>query len=313
VKKQESSLLWGILGGGFGLYGYLPALVNTNQLRVLIHKKNQPFLESRSDLTKYIPYVEFVGRLDDIFTADSLVFSVLPGIQEEIVRQLGSDKKYKKIVLEKPLSLSPSSSDDVLEKAIALADSVRVGYSFVDSYWGNLVREKNILKMPGEYQINWMFLAHHFRLNPSSWKIRHDMGGGVLRFYGIQLLAYLASIGEADVEYSKVFNDKNQNATRWHASFKIINGARVIVCLDTNSRVECFDFYSLEGESKFKFNVPSPFFFEKAEETQDKRISVLEKVLESLDLNNAPYYGFYRRVNKLWSDLEKVTVWEVCD
>ena len=139
------------------------------------------------------------------------------------------------------------------------------------------------------------------------------MGGGVLRFYGIQLLAYLASIGEADVEYSKVFNDKNQNATRWHASFKIINGARVIVCLDTNSRVECFDFYSLEGESKFKFNVPSPFFFEKAEETQDKRISVLEKVLESLDLNNAPYYGFYRRVNKLWSDLEKVTVWEVCD
>ena len=311
-SEEEMTHTWGILGGGFGLYGYLPAIAGLKNTKVVVLEKHLPFLESRSELKRYAPIIKLVKSRDDILLqADSLVFAVPPRIQEELLQQIDPIQRYKFLLLEKPLAVNPGAAFEVLKKSVEIASFVRVGYSFLSSTWGETIRRSDLLLSNGNCEISWKFFAHHFRSQMSSWKGDHEQGGGALRFYGIHLIAYFESINQTSVEYSRLICNKHRSPKRWQARFKILNGAKITVDLDSHSQIESFEIYTSNDICNFK--IPNPFSSENSEKDEDSRIPVLIRLLETLKLSNSEVYKFYFRVNQLWTDVEKITEWVFID
>lgn len=310
VSSKESPHTWGIFGGGFGLYGYLPAIAGLENARVLVLEKHLPFLESRLELKQFIPIVRAVKSRDEIFLqADSLIFSVPPRIQEELLGQAGLIQRYQFLVLEKPLAATPAAAMALLKNSIKIASSVRVGYSFLYSSWGETIRQSHLLLTDGDYKISWAFLAHHFRSQGDSWKSDHKSGGGALRFYGIHLIAYFESLNKTAIEYSRLICDKHGQPFRWQARFKIHNGARITVDLDSRSQIESFEIRSLNAVCDLKIQGTNPFSGENHQNDEDSRIPVIRKLLATLGANDDEFYQLYGRVNQLWAEVERITEW----
>jgi predicted dehydrogenase len=308
LNSEEKPHVWGIFGGGFGLYGYLPAIATLKNSKALILEKHLSFVESRSELKQYISIVKVVSSRDEILLqADSLIFAVPPFIQEELFWQLSLQRRYKYLMLEKPLAVSPKAAMVLLKSAVEIALSVRTGYSFLHSSWGEMIRQSNAFLEEVDYSLSWKFLAYHFQNPTNSWKGNHDYGGGALRFYGIHLIAYFASIKPTSVEYSRLICHSSGAASRWQAKFKIENGARITVDIDTRSQEESFNIHSSVG--KINISTLSPFSGESSINDGDSRIPVLKKLLKSFASSNDELYEIYYRVNQLWAEVEEITEW----
>ena len=81
--------VWGIIGGGFGLYGYLPALSKSSNPVILIHNKNLKFLNSRTELNQYMRFVKGVESYEEMLnTANSLVITTPPQVQEFYINKI---------------------------------------------------------------------------------------------------------------------------------------------------------------------------------------------------------------------------------
>ena len=305
LENDRKPHIWGIVGGGFGLYGYMPAIASFKNTKILILEKNISFIKSRLELKKYLPLIETVATLDEILIkSDSLILAVPPLAQEEIFLKVGASLHYKYLILEKPLSVTPAASQKLLLKAIKLASSVRIGYAFLETNWGEyLMQSKSFLKKDC-YKISWEFLAYHFKNKTSSWKADHNLGGGALRFYGIHLIAYIASINEAAVHFSKLFSDSSGFQYRWQAQFEFKGGGKVEVDLNCKSDQHLFSIKNLSGEVNL---IESSPFSAGYEDLEDSRIPILKKIINSLELNNEKFYDFYFRVNRLWLEVETLT------
>jgi predicted dehydrogenase len=299
---------WGIIGGGFGLYGYLPAIAGLKNVKVLVLEKHLPFLMSRSELKAYVSILIVAKSVEEILLqADSLVLAVPPRIQEKLLKKIDPIQRYKFLLLEKPLGANPEAAFGVLKKSVEIASFVRVGYSFLRSTWGETLRQSDLLLGAGNCEISWKFFAHHFRNQMTSWKSDHEHGGGALRFYGIHLIAYFESINITSIEYSRLICNQNRSPSRWQARFKIHNGARITVDLDSYSKLELFEVHTSNEQCNIK--ILNPFSMEKVENDEDSRIAVLKKLLDTFSLGNDEIYKYYYRVNKLWAEVEKITEW----
>ena len=67
----------GILGGGFGLYGYLPAFANLD-FEIFTLEKYERFIRKRADLTKYIKDINFLKEEDLLSKVDCISISRNP-------------------------------------------------------------------------------------------------------------------------------------------------------------------------------------------------------------------------------------------
>lgn len=305
LLNDEKPHVWGIVGGGFGLYGYMPAIASFKNTKILILEKNISFIKSRPELKKYLPLIEAVSTLNEILIkSHSLILAVPPFVQEDIFSKISTELHYKNLILEKPLSVTPQLSHNLLLKAIKLASSVRIGYTFLNTNWGDYLRKSNAFLKNDSYEISWQFLAYHFQNKTSSWKAHHSLGGGVLRFYGIHLIAYIASIDEATVLSSKLLSDSDRSAYRWQAQFEFKGGASVEIDLNCKSGQHLF---CIKNSSEEVNLIESSPFLSGDEELDDSRIPVLKKIINSLELNNEKFYDFYFRVNGLWAEVETLT------
>ena len=68
-----------------------------------------------------------------------------------------------------------------------------IEYSFLyldlQNKFNTLISEKQ------DIDWTWGFMAHHFSMNLKNWKRYHDIGGGVLRFYGVHIIAFFSTLG----------------------------------------------------------------------------------------------------------------------
>ncbi|UNM06493.1 MAG: hypothetical protein H6925_02045 [Holosporaceae bacterium] len=75
----------GIIGGKFGLYGHLPALLYKYGT-VALSIKNQEFVRTRLDLKKYYDRIVWLKDDQEVLAQSSLlVLAVPPLAQEEII------------------------------------------------------------------------------------------------------------------------------------------------------------------------------------------------------------------------------------
>lgn len=299
-----SSKVWTIIGSGFGLYGYLPALAEVTDDTIILPERYRDKLRLRPELSYLEQRVTWNASEHEIYRqVDGIILAVPPNIQHQKILELINYEQIRYFLLEKPVAASPRASKEILELITSNGKHVRIAYTFLYTKWFNDIR----LPSPhdgGTITINWSFRAHHFANQIDTWKKRHSLGGGPLRFYGIHLLALTASLGY-DTASASVLNPTNTDSpTCWHVE---LLGAGLPPCelnVHTDSDEMRFK-VTCESGSKQKtlLDLEHPFALEQST-SLDLRVSVLSRLVDEIDNPTANSLAIYDCVNALWESIE---------
>jgi hypothetical protein len=311
-----------ILGSGFGLYGYLPALVGGCGQRIVLPENYRVQLSGRPELAPFAGSVHWApdesAALD---CADQVVVALRPIDQIKRIPLLLKRANIKGVLLEKPLADSPGMAATILRDLIDSRKVVRMGYIFRYTSWGERLR--NTLRERGKNGllfIQWEFLAHHFRCDLRNWKRFSASGGGAIRFYGIQLIAFLAEIGYHDVVWSRSVGRSTNEIEKWSACLEGTGLPNCSVTVDAKSKDEGFRVEWRAGSSPehdvVLADMLHPFASSDAvsqREGLDPRVPALIRLCRSLWEATLDEYGCYEAMVNLWRAIEANTQFQMSD
>jgi predicted dehydrogenase len=293
-----------ILGSGFGLYGYLPALQGL-PCQVLLPEHYRSTIESRKELSGFAAGIVWVADDDAaIDRADALIVARRPVDQSELIAAILRKKGLKRLLLEKPLAQTPAIAAQ-LHRQIALSGKIlRVGYTFGFTGWGRDLAAR-AAALSGDIRIRWTFRAHHYAADRSNWKRFSAEGGGALRFYGIQLISLLADIGFDEVETSGTVSAQAGEADGWRAILLNEKGARCELELDSNCAETAFSIHAPSLSLAISLSDP---FGELPNGAQDRRVPILSALCEDMLTSEQPSLPSYGKTIALWQAIEDVTI-----
>lgn len=150
-------------------------------------------------------------------------------------------------------------------------------------------------------------MANHFDKKLPTWKRNRTEGGGVLRFYGIHLVALLASQGYDGVLESKIEGDLPDEPLRWRAVLTGSGLANCNVFLDsfcTQKRFEISQNHA--GHKRIMSRAADPFESEHPDQCADSRIGPLRGLIHSFDENDEDFKRYYKNAINLWALIENV-------
>jgi len=299
----------GIIGSGFGLYGYLPTvLMGQEKVRLLYSSKIK--FDTRPELSQYRNRIVWTKDIKEMLTqADTIIISVPPEHQLFLLEEIINSPAVKNIIIEKPIAPAPQDSINILERLFKASKNFRIGYIFLETEWFKEL--KNSIKKTSNPQlfITWKFKAHHHKNNDNLiWKAQHIKGGGVIRFFAIHFFALLAELLYLSVGNTQINMLQEDIITLLsHIRNKEQNEATLFI--DSNSEEVFFDIELIEyGKVIFSYKSSSPMEQrESGDSSIDNRSVYLKKILD--DLNdykiNDKLYKKYQQVNFLWTDIEK--------
>lgn len=291
-----------IVGSGFGLYGYLPAVAETFGETVLLPEAYRAKVEARPELHPYLDAIQWTPDAQAaLANADAVVVATPPRRQVEVAAQCLRLPGMRILVLEKPLAPNPREADALLNDLRRAGKRYRLGYTLLHTAWGAR------LELPRETQavsITWTFMAHHFAYGLSNWKREHAQGGGPLRFFGVHLLALLVRHGYREARESTLEGEVGGEPERWQAVFAGPGLPDCRVLLDSRRTANTFRIASNDAPL---VDLTDPYAGEPAEGEADRRIGVLKRFLDSSRSADAALDAFYEEVNLLWRNTEDVT------
>jgi len=225
---------FGILGGGFGAYGWIPAAALFSEAGIFTLLRYRAVIESRQELKHLAGRVQFVDDVNELLSnADTLVVARRPQDQLDVVRHLVDRGWRGRLVLEKPLAPDPAQAESLLDAVSTTGIRLGSGFTMHRTKWATDLTAC-LTGRPQVVHIQWKFLAHHYRHDLSNWKRIYAQGGGAIRFFGIHLIDFLAQIGDWDIfECSRRASGDEDPAVTFSAS----DGAtKVYVHCDTQWR-----------------------------------------------------------------------------
>ena len=303
-----------ILGSSFGLYGYLPALVDGCGQRIVLPERYRTQFSERPELERFSGDVQWEQDESAVLDcADGVVLALRPINQSEWIPPYLARSNIKRLLLEKPLAHSPEIAATIFDDLIRSCKVFRMGYTFRFTAWGRqLLNALGPMRGSGLLTIHWSFLAHHFRHDLRNWKRFNATGGGAIRFYGIHLIALLAEIGYRNVTLSRAIGASSDEIEKWIATFTGEGLPECEVVVDTKSidskfRVEHI-FDSNGGLATIVYaNLCDPFEsqVEFSELGQiDRRVPILSRLCRSLWEENTNEYEWYDATIRLWLSIE---------
>lgn len=234
--------MWGILGGGFGLYGYLPALLAAGETAVCLPRRYHATLRARPELRPLLAQVHFVDDDDEVLArVDGLVLAQRPQDAIQRLEQLVALPRLRQLVLEKPLGPTPAAAAHLLDCLEATGKTCRAGFTFRwapwSRRWQHALREG---KAARHTALRWHFRAHHYQHALPNWKRLPEQGGGALRFFGIHVVALLAEWGYRDAAASSLRLDATGGVAAWQA--ELIGPALppLHIDVDSDAVMPCF-------------------------------------------------------------------------
>ncbi len=290
-----------ILGSGFGLYGYLPALIGGCGERVTLPEQYRARFDKRPELSRFAGSVQWerdeVAALD---SADGVVLALPPIKQADWIPRCLARPHLKRLLLEKPLASSPTVAIALCSELAGSDKLVRMGYTFRFTPWG-----KQLQSNVGAFSITWTFLAHHFRHDLLNWKRTTVTGGGAIRFYGIQLIALLAEIGYRKVLSSRSMGESENEIEKWMATFTGPELPECRVALDTRAEVD-----------RFRMELPDQRIADQSDPFTeagdlDRRVPGLTSLCRTLCQPDAGEAVWYRATLELWQQVEEKTQFEI--
>jgi hypothetical protein len=278
-----------IIGSGFGLYGYLPSVINFSKKIYLNYKYQKKFL-SRKNLKKYLKKIIWYKDINYITDKiDYVVIAQKPKNQYSIIKNLLKYLKPKLFFLEKPISNNPSISLDLIK--FLEKNKIRFSTGFLFKYldWYKFINKN--LSQKQEFKINWQIKVNK---NNNLWKYNRSEGGGLTRFYAIHFIRLLFDL--------KIFriNKKNITKNRWNVNLsdKRMNSFDINL---TYSKINKFEFY-LNKKKFFKSSNP---FLKKISKYNDPRVKIINNYLKNNIKRYNTKYDYEKNFLLFWKKLER--------
>lgn len=300
--------MYTIVGSGFGLYGYLPALAKGQDESVLLPRTYESKVRARPELAGTLPSIHWVeDEVAALSLASAVVIATPPKRQFEVVSRCLTLTNIEKLVLEKPLAASPAYAVELISKLREAKKRYRIGYTLLYTAWHQRLAWAKLSPSSAMLSINWTFMAHHFKRDLATWKRAHEEGGGVLRFYGIHLVALLVHHGYDGVLSSVLDGEDSCEPECWRAVFTGCGLPDCSVYVDSRSSTNRFEIVRhAVMQEEVMHGVADPFENEVHEVGEDARVCVLKRLLDTFQLDDRPFELFYERVNMLWQKIESV-------
>jgi predicted dehydrogenase len=300
--------VFAILGSGFGLYGYLPALA-ANGERVVLPQRYRDRYNSRPELARFASQIEWANsEAEALARADGVVLALRPSDQCAWIPRCLAHDRTARLILEKPLAPTPESALAVLNDLGRSGKAFRIGYSFRYTAWALKLRQLVAANKVAAFDIRWSFLAHHFRHDLRNWKRSTSQGGGAIRFYGIQVIALLAELGYREVVFSAGYGPGVEEIVRWAATFSGSGLPKCHVAVDTWAPSAEFRIGIDAGAGAVQTIVDQhdPFAYDDGGPSGprlDRRVDVLSQLVGSWQAEANPY-SWYVATSGLWHAVE---------
>ena len=191
-----------IIGSGFGIYGYLPAIYKESK-KIFLNIKYKKKIEKRIELIRYLKRVIWYFDLKDINNKiDYVVIAQNPKKQVLITKKILRFLKPKHLFLEKPISQTPDNSLKFIKFLEKKEIKFSVGYLFTYLNWYRYIKKN--LSNNQKFEITWRI---KFNKKNNLWKFNHKEGGGLVRFYSIHFFRLFFDLNLTKIH--KVFVNKN--------------------------------------------------------------------------------------------------------
>ena len=299
-----------ILGSGFGLYGYLPALVSCNCREVVLPERYRERFDERTELNEFSNRIRWErDEYEALRSASVAVLALCPSQQMRWLSVCLEQTNLNYLFLEKPLATTPADAFALQGRLESSKKVIRIAYLFRHLEWAQRVQAFVSHPFGQKLTFRWRFMAHHFKHNVINWKREHNEGGGPLRFYGIHLIAMLAEIGYDAVVNSSFGSEGTGRLDTWSGTF---SGPELPGCSVTVSTASAHSDFSVHGHDGRKeiclFDRASPFDFGEPvsnESRLDARVPMLSTFCKSAFYDPTPVPKFYRRTVELWHQVER--------
>ena len=298
--------MYTIVGKGFGLYGYLPATI-LNGFDLVLSNEYKSDIQKRGDINKFINFIQWTKSIKEaIYLSDNIILAIPPKEQFKFLLENEKLISNKTIFLEKPIACSPKQSAILLKFLEEKKIKFYVNYSFIYLDWfKKLFNKINSLNSNFNIKVNWEFKAHFIKTNVMNWKSDSQSGGGIIRFYGIHLIAVLTAL---EYENYKIIKLKDNTQT---IIFKIINVNKpeIEILINIDSNIDKFTIEMFEDSRNNKNTLvalKNPF-----EKQNNKKLKKLDRRVQNIrdyliDKNNPiQNLNFNKKVVKLWCEIEK--------
>jgi hypothetical protein len=257
----------GIIGGGFGLYGYLPAVCQKYcDKLILIEIRHKDKFLKRPELSQYSNRILWQNSVNEIINQVELLILAIPPVSvKEYADLIICSPTIKKLIVDKPICENPNTTENFITKIESVGIQLVSSYLFIYTEWVvNLKKDKKCI-------IEWDIKNN----NPiNSWKRNNLLGGGEINFYGIHLLSVVAYIFE-NLNQEMFEFTINPDSTK--GKFKVINGT-------------------------YHYNASSPFGDLRTDE--DNRVVYIKKLLDDLENNYKFLNALMKKTNEIWKQIK---------
>lgn len=169
----------GIIGGGFGLYGWLPALCQFYPEKyILICDRHKEKFNNRPELQQYKDRIIWSNNdVNVVNQSKILILAIPPNEVYQYKDLIINSKNIHSLIVEKPVCETPEKSEEFIKDIEAHSIKICSSYLFIYTDW---FKELDPNK---KYRIMWV------KGNPNdNWKSNSNLGGGEM-FYSIHLLS----------------------------------------------------------------------------------------------------------------------------
>ena len=284
-----------ILGKGFGLYGYLPAVIESRKYSTIYTlEKYKDFILSRDDIKHYFKKLSFCDE-EDIINGNSeeLILCRRPVDNFKIISKMN---KVKKLYIEKPIAESPKKANNLLNLIQNKCDIFSTNYIFLILEWYDFLS----ININNYWLIEWNFKAHYNLHKVSNWKSKKKFGGSLISFYGIHFIALAVSLNFRNLKFSKLIN-----GSYWECILNSDYSKSLKIKINCDSNHNSF---RIVADEKNLFVSQDPFSKEIKNKNlfkNDIRCSILLNYLlmEKSNINLLSSLKFNNEVLKLWENI----------
>ena len=296
-KYEEYTLL---LGKGFALNVYLPALLAINCKKILLASSVKPYIYDDA-------IIQDIEWIDDEEIINNRFFKIIiaepPDKQYKLICEMSLWRNSNNLILEKPIADNHKKAKYLINILNKEKIKYSINYSFRYTEWFSCIyRYIHDNHNKGDIDMIWKFKGRHQQKKEQSWKTDHSRGGGVIRYYGIHLIAILSDIGYSDVKRSNIFKQPKNKINSWSCEFiSKDNLPKLNLYLDSYSNDNLFCWQQLNQNI---LEIDSPFALESTEYNEDNRIPTTIKFLK--EEHNDLLKCKNMNALELWSKIESI-------
>lgn len=276
-----------ILGSGYGLYGYLPAIYKISK-KIFLDIKYKKKIKFKDNFKK----IEWYSNVENVLSKiNYVVIAKRPNDQFKLVKYIFKKNKTVNFFLEKPLAPTPSKAKELLFFLKKKKILFKIGFIFSYLKWYDLIF-KNFNHKKSKILIEWNF---KYNKNNNSWKKEPRAGGGIIAYYGIHFIKIFS-----DFNFKKIKENILEKYTwRYIVSDKNSNIIKLII--NINSDKEKFIIRINNKVLRYQ----NPFDEVIIGTKEDPRCKYLIKYVLSGFTNSKECFNKHLNCIKFWSNISK--------